>query len=83
MANGKHGDHPLTDILQWKLEVYGAEADDLIRKIRSLSSDSDLDDWWEKEIGWNCNPETALKKAKHRYKELVKRAKESGWETEK
>jgi len=42
MANGSHGDHPLTDIFQWKLEVYGAEADDLIRKIREYQADVNL-----------------------------------------
>lgn len=83
MANGSHGDHPLTDIFQWKLEVYGAEADDLIRKIREISSGRELDEWWEKEIGWNCNSETVLQKARKHYKELMKRAKNSGWETNK
>jgi hypothetical protein len=31
--NGKPGDHPLNDILDHHLEVYGPEADDLIRKM--------------------------------------------------
>jgi hypothetical protein len=78
MPNGKHGDHPLTDILHWNLEVYGAEADDLIHKIKSLSSDRELDEWWEKEIGWNCDPETVLRKCKEQYRQLMIRAKESG-----
>lgn len=82
MANGKHGDHPLTDILNWKTEVYGAEADELIRKIENLSSGRELGEWWEREIGWNCSRETALQKAKEYYNKLTERAKESGWETE-
>lgn len=40
--NGKQGDHPLTDILGYKIEVYGAEADDLIRKIARLCSQREL-----------------------------------------
>jgi hypothetical protein len=83
MPNGKHGDHPLTDIFHWKIEVYSKEADELIRKIKSLSSDRELDQWWDKEIGWNCDPKTALQKAKDQYAKLMQRAKESGWETEK
>jgi len=81
MANGKPGDHPLTDILQWKHEVYGAEADELIRKISSLSSNRELDEWWEKEIGWDCKPNKVLIKANKFYEELQKRAEESGWES--
>ena len=81
MANGKPGDHPLTDLLQWKHEVYGSETDELIRKISSLSSNRELDEWWEKEIGWECNPKKALKKAKIFNEALQKKAKESGWES--
>jgi hypothetical protein len=38
MPNEKPGDHPLTDILVHKLNVYGPEADDLIRKIAERDS---------------------------------------------
>ena len=33
MANGNSGDHPQTDILVHNTQVYGREADDLIRQI--------------------------------------------------
>ncbi len=33
MPNGKHGDHPLTDLLVHGLDVYSPEADALIRDI--------------------------------------------------
>ena len=36
MPNGKPGDHPITDILNWHQEVFGREADDLIREIVRL-----------------------------------------------
>jgi hypothetical protein len=81
MPNGKHGDHPLTDILVHKIEVYGKEADELIRRIGALSSGRELDEWWRKEIGWNCDSATALKKATAKHAELFRRAKSSGWET--
>jgi len=81
MANGSHGDHPLTDILYHKLPVYGAEADELIRKISGLCSRRELDEWWEREIGWSKDQALALHKAQTRYEELAKRAQDSGWET--
>jgi hypothetical protein len=76
--NGKPGDHPLTDILSYKLEVYGQEADELIRKIGELTSPRELDEWWEREIGWSDDRALVLRKARARYLELKQRAKESG-----
>jgi hypothetical protein len=81
MANGKPGDHPLTDILVHKLAVYGREADELIRKISGLCSRRELDEWWEREISWLPDKNSVLRKAQARYEELSKRAQESGWET--
>lgn len=80
MPNGKPGDHPLTDIFVHKAEVYGREADDLIRKIAALSSRNELDEWWEKEIGWTHDCALVLRKAQARYEELMRRARESGWQ---
>ena len=79
MANGKPSDHPLTDILVHKLTVYG-EADDLIRQIAELSSRQELDEWWEREIGWSPEGHSLLSKARVRLDELLRRAKQSGWE---
>lgn len=78
--NGKSGDHPLTDILHHGAEVYGRAADELIRQIHALSSQRELNEWWECEIGWSGGPETALEKARAFHAHLVQRAKESGWE---
>jgi hypothetical protein len=80
MANGKPEDHPLTDILGYKIEVYGQEADDLIRKISGLCSQRELEQWWEREIGWSNDKGVALRNAKARYDELLKRARAGGWE---
>ena len=80
MANGKPQDHPLTDILNYELDVYGAEADDLIRKIDKLCSRRELDEWWEREIGWSPDRATILGKAQIRYQQLLERARDSGWE---
>ena len=79
--NGKPHDHPLTDILTHKIDVYGQEADELIRKIAALCSRRELDEWWEREIGWSDDRALALRKARARFDELATRARESGWET--
>jgi hypothetical protein len=81
MPNGKAGDHPLTDILVHRLKVYGQEADELIRKIAELCSRRELDEWWEKEIGWSPEHDLVVRKARIRFDELFERAKRSGWET--
>jgi hypothetical protein len=49
MPNGKPGGHPLTDILLHDLDVYGGEADRLIKNIAQLCSRQELDDWWSRE----------------------------------
>jgi hypothetical protein len=38
MANGKPGDHPLTDIVVWNAKIFGNEIDDKIRRIYASSS---------------------------------------------
>ena len=80
-VNGKENDHPLTDILIYNLEVYGTEADDLIRRISELSSPRELDEWWAREIGWSAEPHDVLGKARRRFQELRQRARDSGWES--
>jgi hypothetical protein len=80
VPNGKHGDHPLTDILIHHAEVYGPDADDLIRKIAALSSRRELDQWWEREIGWRPEPSSVLPTVQTHYARLLKRAKDGGWE---
>lgn len=82
MVNGNRGDHPLTDILFHKMEVYGEETDDLIRMIGSLSSSRELYEWWEEAIGWSCDEVTLLEKCRLRYAELLDRARKGGWEVD-
>ncbi len=81
MPNGKPGDRPLTDILVHKLEVYGAEADELIRRIDSLGGRRELEEWWELEIGGSQDKALALARARARYGELLNKARESSWRT--
>jgi hypothetical protein len=81
VANGKPHDHPLTEILDHDLEVYGPEEDSLVRRISELSSRRELHSWWETEIGWQPDSGRILFKARERLAALQKRASESGWET--
>ena len=80
MAAGGPGDHPLTDVINYNLKVYGNEADDLLKKLDPLLSRRELFEWWEKDIGWECAPDTALEKIKIRYSLAKERAKDCGWE---
>jgi hypothetical protein len=66
MPNGKVGDRPLTDILVHNVNVYGSEADNLIRKIAQLSSRKELDDSWNREIGWSPDTSLIIPKAQQR-----------------
>jgi hypothetical protein len=77
--NGEARVPPLIGILFLKHEVYGREADDLIRAISQLCSQRELQEWWEREI-WSQHGQLVLIKARTRLAELVKRAKEGGWE---
>ena len=39
MPNGKPHDNPVTDVVVWKRDVYGAEVDALIREIDGFTTD--------------------------------------------
>lgn len=69
MANGKPGDHPITDILYWKLQVYSAETDTLVRTIAALCTSNELYDWWNAEIGPKGDGALAAQKRRIRYDE--------------
>src|SRR2546422_378077 len=71
MPNGRPGDHPLTDICVHKIEVYGRDADELIRKIGDLCTGRELDDWWQREIAPLDDRRLALDKARARYEALA------------
>ncbi len=78
MPNSKPGDHPLSDILVYKLEVYGPEADDLIRGISEFSSRYELYEWWNSEINWSTDRDLVQRKAEARFQELMQRSSQSG-----
>jgi hypothetical protein len=76
--NGEPGDHPLTDILQRKIDLFSPAASALIREITALGGKMEL----EKKFDWFCPPElerfeAELKALRDRLRE---EAEESGWE---
>jgi hypothetical protein len=78
MPNGKKGDHPLTDILHWKIRRFSAEADRLIADIVQLGGRDEL----EKAFNLFAPPpmpdfEKSLREIRDR---LFREAKERGWE---
>ena len=71
----------MTDILIHKVRVYGDEVDELILKIAELCRRRELDEWWEREIGWSPKRDSLVRKAQTRLDELRERARRSSWET--
>jgi hypothetical protein len=83
MAAGGPGDHPLTDIINFNLNVYNKECDELIRQISKYTSINQLYEMFN----WFDNfyiTELQLKEfeitLKLKLDELIKNAKDNGWE---
>lgn len=81
MTAGGPGDHPLSDVLNYGIEVYGAATDELLVRLGQLLSRRELEAFWEAEIGWGCDPEVANRKLSEKLKWAKARAKKSGWDT--
>jgi len=78
MANGKKGDHPLTDITHWKIPRLSPRADGLISEIIQLGGTAEL----ERAFDLFAPPpipefEASLQAIRDR---LYREAKEGGWE---
>jgi hypothetical protein len=81
MTAGGPGDHPLSDVLNYGVEVYGADADALLVKLAQLLSRRELEIFWESEIGWDCGKQLARQKFSEKLAWARARARTSGWET--
>jgi hypothetical protein len=79
MANGKHGDHPLTDILVHKIPVFSPAIDNLIQEIAKLVPFYRLRDMFD----WLSPPplDELEKQLKVTLDRLKKEAQEKGWES--
>lgn len=82
MAAGGPGDHPLSDIVHYRIPTYGTVADDAICELSKLLSRRELYEWWSREVGWECDPITAHGKSETALTWARRRAKQSGWEVD-
>jgi hypothetical protein len=78
--NGKPGDHPLTDILTHNLRVYGEPTDSNIRKLARLMDYHRLYDWLD--CARRDRAQDIPTTVQNKLSELLKEAKERGWEVE-
>jgi len=78
MASGAPGDHPVSDILNYDLQVFSKEIDDLVRKIAKYYPRERLWDLYP----WFSPPPLPEFEAELRAKlaELEDAARERGWE---
>ena len=80
MAAGGPGDHPITDILNYNIEVYGKSTDSSLMKLSKLLSRQELYKFWESEVGFQCEANLASEKIQEKLTWATERAKENGWE---
>lgn len=81
MAAGGPGDHPLSDILDYKLKVYGKECDGLIESISKYASRKEMletFDWFNKD--YFKDPSKFASVLKVTLEKFVQDRKERGWE---
>ena len=76
--NGKKRDHPLTDILLYKMRTYSEKADSLIEEIVQLGGRGELERTFDLMVPPPIEHfEAALQELRDR---LRRQAKERGWE---
>ena len=80
MGAGGPGDHPLSDVLRFNLEVYGEEADSHLRDIAKLMDYDRLYVWFDENKLWSAKPRAAAKMFRKKLNELRKEAKDRGWD---
>ena len=78
MANGKKGDHPLTDIVYWKIRAFSEKADSLILEIVNLGGKAELERTFDL---FKPPPIEEFENALQSFRDgLYREAKERGWE---
>jgi hypothetical protein len=83
MAAGGPGDHPMTDVVKYNLDVFGKTCDSLIREIAKLVSFfelSEMFDWFEIHPDSQPEIEKFELQLKEKLQELKEKAKKDGWE---
>ena len=83
MAAGGPGDHPLTDILNFNLDVYNKECDGLIRRISkfvSIKNLYEMFDWFDNFSATEDQLKAFEEKLSIKLNELRAMAEYNGWE---
>jgi hypothetical protein len=83
MPAGGPGDHPLTDILRFNLDVYNKTCDSLIREISKFTSFDELFemfDWFHIAPNSKSRIDEFEVQLKAKLYELSEKAKNDGWE---
>jgi hypothetical protein len=83
MAAGGPGDHPLTDIIRFNLDVYNKNCDSLIREISkfvSLDNLFEMYDWFGNQSPQNSQNDKFEIELREKLQELREKAKNDGWE---
>jgi hypothetical protein len=84
MAAGGPGDHPLTDIINFKLNVYSEECDELIRQISkyvSINQLYEMFNWFDNFYITELQLIEFEITLKLKLAELKKNSKDNGWES--
>ncbi|RZL45139.1 MAG: hypothetical protein EOP00_18100 [Pedobacter sp.] len=83
MAAGGPGDHPLSDILAYNLDVYNNQCDKLVREISkfvSIQKLYEMFDWFDNFSATPNQLEMFEDSLRQRLKKLKIEANENGWE---
>jgi hypothetical protein len=83
MPAGGPGDHPMTDIVKYNLDVYNKTCDSLVREIAKFVSSYELSEMFE---WFDIHPDNQSEilefeiQLKTKLQELREKAKKDGWE---
>jgi hypothetical protein len=83
MAAGGPGDHPLTDVVKYNIDVFNQQCDTLIREIAkfvSLYELSEMFDWFSITTNSKSELEEFEIQLKVKLQELREKAEKGGWE---
>jgi hypothetical protein len=83
MAAGGPGDHPLTDVLKYHLEVYGKTCDSLIIEIAKFVSFyelSEMFEWFDIHPDSQSDIDIFETQLKEKLQYLREKAKKDGWD---
>ena len=82
MVSGGPNDHPISDILVYSIPTYGLVADAEFRELSTFLSERELNEFWELELGWKCDPTKAATAIEAKLSWALERARKRGWDVD-